>query len=134
LADLNSIWATGTDAQIGSTRSVETALFKASTLVVNQALALDAATNHGIDILTIGNTSDWLYSPCLIGINRFNSTQNLQDAGATSGLFSRTIASTTGGCTTALDIIRNHGVVLTDSYAELAIRKFTWGFAPPPVP
>ncbi|HVA87971.1 MAG TPA: hypothetical protein VNF73_16820 [Candidatus Saccharimonadales bacterium] len=133
LGDMSEVWGTSNAYPAGATRSVEE-LFGGSR--TNQELAVEAARDHGIATLAIGNMRDWAYDPTLSdsGPLSFRDTQWLIDDGSGAGVMARVIDSGTASCPSGGGpneaLLCNHPRVLSDPAVEQAIVDLFAGGVP----
>ena len=136
LLDMSAIWNTGGPSPSGATRSIAS-LFEASISapLSNQALAAEAAHDHGVAVLALGNVRDWTYAPVTLlrPLVSFLDVQWLRSEGAGSRLYARVIDSGPIQCPDtgqASDAGCNHGRVLTDASALTGIVDLLLGRTP----
>ncbi len=132
ISDLGSLWDHGSGRPAGATRSVERFFGGGRT---NQGLA-DAARDHGIRILAVGNLRDWTYRPT--SQLDFQDTQWLAGEAAGQAVYSRVITSGLAVCPDASSASQNalaaldcnHDLVMSDPGVAGAIVGLFGGVSP----
>jgi hypothetical protein len=155
LRSMSAIWASGTGTPAGATRSVAFVIPTPVTMASvtrsldalavpalvtprrNEELAISAAADHGVQVLTVGNVRDWLYAPFgpSSGLYNFLDTQWLTSGAAGSGVYARAIDSGPSVCPNAQASIVasyscNHGQAVHDQAVAEAILDLIAGNTP----
>jgi hypothetical protein len=127
---LFAIYKTGKLLPHGGNNSVTGVLFQTS--VTNQIIAAESA-RQGIQILSIGNSRDYLFNPAtcklllgqsLVGTENYLSTQWLSDKGNGSGIYGHYFTNGKSTCNQLTDLGVNHGFVFVDRNVQAALGQF----------
>jgi len=130
IGDLFNLYKTGQALPHGGANSIAELLFKINK--TNDAIAAYAAT-QGIQILSLGNTRDYLFDPvackvlwghALIGTNNYLDTQWLTDQGDSSGIYGRAFTDGIPTCNKLTDLGVNHGLVFIERSIQTALGQF----------
>jgi pimeloyl-ACP methyl ester carboxylesterase len=124
---LFALYKTGNLLPHGAYNSIARVLF--NTNITNQAISAQAVT-QGIQLLSIGNTRDYLFNPAackvilghsLAGTDNYLSTQWLSDKGNSSGVYGRYFTEGTPTCESFSTLGINHGFALVQRSVQTAL-------------